>query len=30
MAPKLTSCDVFGILVNYWLSTEGGLVLVRI
>ena len=24
MAPKLTSCDVFGKLVKYWLSTEGG------
>ena len=24
MAPKLTSCDVFGMLVKYRLSTEGG------
>ena len=24
MAPKLTSCDVLGILVKYGLSTEGG------
>ena len=24
MAPKLTFCDVFGMLVKYWLSTEGG------
>ena len=24
MAPKLTSCDVFGMLVKYGLSTEGG------
>ena len=23
MAPKLTSCDVFGMLVKYWLSSEG-------
>ena len=23
MAPKLKSCDVFGMLVKYWLSTEG-------
>ena len=23
MAPKLTSCDVFGMLLKYWLSTEG-------
>ena len=22
--PKLTSCDVFGMLVKYWLSTEEG------
>ena len=22
MAPKLTSCDVFGMLLKYWLSTE--------
>ena len=26
MAPKLTSCDVFGMLLKYWLSTEGGFV----
>ena len=26
MAPKLTSCDVFGMLLMYWLSTEGGFV----
>ena len=24
MAPKLTTCDVFGMLVKYGLSTEGG------
>ena len=24
MAPKLTPCDVFGMLVKYRLSTEGG------
>ena len=24
MAPKLTSWDVFGMLVKYWLSTEDG------
>ena len=24
MAPKLTFCDVFGMLVKYGLSTEGG------
>ena len=24
MAPKLTSCDMFGMLLKYWLSTEGG------
>ena len=24
MAPKLTSCDVFCMLLKYWLSTEGG------
>ena len=24
MAPKLTSCDVFDMLLKYWLSTEGG------
>ena len=24
MAPKLTSCDVFGILLKYGLPTEGG------
>ena len=24
MAPQLTSCDVFLLLVKYWLSTEGG------
>ena len=23
MAPKLTSCDMFGMLRKYWLSTEG-------
>ena len=26
MAPKLTSCDVFGMLLKYWLSTESGFV----
>ena len=26
MAPKLISCDVFGMLLKYWLSTEGGFV----
>ena len=26
MAPKLTSYDLFGILLKYWLSTEGGFV----
>ena len=26
MAPKLTSCDVFGMLLKYWLSAEGGFV----
>ena len=26
MAPKLTSCDMFGILLKYVLSTEGGFV----
>ena len=26
MALKLTSCDVFGMLLNYRLSTEGGFV----
>ena len=26
MAPKLTSCDMFGMLLKYWLSTEGGFV----
>ena len=26
MAQKLTSCDVFGMLLKYWLSTEGGFV----
>ena len=26
MAPKLTSCDVFGMSLKYWLSTEGGFV----
>ena len=26
MAPTLTSCDVFGMLLKYWLSTEGGFV----
>ena len=26
MALKLTSCDVFGMLLNYCLSTEGGFV----
>ena len=25
MAPKLTSCDVLGMLLKYWVSTEGGL-----
>ena len=25
MAPKLASCDVFGMLLKYGLSTEGGL-----
>ena len=24
--PKLTSCDMFGMLLKYWLSTEGGFV----
>ena len=24
MAPKLASCDVFGMLLKYWLSTLGG------
>ena len=26
MAPKLTSCDVLGMWLKYWLSTEGGFV----
>ena len=26
MAPKLTSCEVFGMLLKYRLSTEGGFV----
>ena len=26
MAPKLTSYDVFGMLLKYWLSTAGGFV----
>ena len=26
MAPKLTSCGVFGMLLKYWLSTECGFV----
>ena len=26
MVPKLTSCDMFGMLLKYWLSTEGGFV----
>ena len=26
MAPKLTSCDGFGMLLKYWLSTDGGFV----
>ena len=26
MAPKLTSCDVFGMLLKYWLSIEGGFI----
>ena len=26
MAPKLTSCDVLGMLLKYWLSTDGGFV----
>ena len=26
MAQKLTSCDMFGMLLKYWLSTEGGFV----
>ena len=26
MAPKLTSFDMFGMLLKYWLSTEGGFV----
>ena len=26
IAPKLTTCDVFGMLLKYWLSTEGGVV----
>ena len=25
-APKLTSCDMFGMLLKYWLSTEHGFV----
>ena len=26
MAPKLTSCDLFGMLLKYYLSTEGGII----
>ena len=26
MAPKLTSCDMFGMLLKYLLSTEGGFI----
>ena len=26
MALNLTSCDVFGMLLKYWLSTEGGFI----
>ena len=26
MAQKLTSCDMFRMLLKYWLSTEGGFV----
>ena len=26
MAPKLTSCDVFGMLLTYWLSTKIGFI----
>ena len=26
MVPKLTSCDVFGMLLKDWLSTEGGFI----
>ena len=26
IAPKLTSCDVFGMLLKCWLSTEGGFI----
>ena len=26
MVPKLTSCDMFGMLLKYWLSIEGGFV----
>ena len=26
MVPKLTSCDVFGMLLKYWLSIEGGFI----
>ena len=26
MAQKLTSCDMFGMLLKYWLSTEGGFI----
>ena len=26
MAPKLTSCDVMGMVLKYWLSTEAGFV----
>ena len=26
MTPKLTSCDLFGMLLKYWRSTEGGII----
>ena len=26
IAPKLTFCDVFGMLLKYWLSTEHGFI----
>ena len=26
MTPKRTSCGVFGMLLKYWLSTEGGFI----
>ena len=26
MAPKLTYCDVLGMLLKYWLSNEGGFI----